>query len=144
MSMMDKAIAAWGEPLPDWIKALAEACDETSLRKTATKLAVSPAIVSLTVNAKRDRVKLDFVKGRVERVLMIITVACPVLGVININKCLEEQAKPFSSVNPQRVRLFKACRNGCIYFKPHKEKKNEHRKTTGTHRNQAARPDAAE
>lgn len=123
MSMMDKAIAAWGEPLPDWIKALAEACDETSLRKTATKLAVSPAIVSLTVNAKRDRVKLEFVKGRVERILMITTVACPVLGDVNRNECLQEQAAAFSAANPLRVQLYRACRNGCQHFRnsSHKE-----------------------
>lgn len=121
MSMRDKAAAAWGKPLPDWINALAEACDETSLRKTAAKLAVSPAIVSLAVNAKRDRVKLDFIKTRVEATLMITMVPCPVLGIIGRKKCLQEQAADFSPTNPLRVQLFRACRNGCRYYKEPKK-----------------------
>ena len=115
LTMMDKARAAWGEPLPDWIKALAEACDESGLRRTAAKLTASPAIVSLAIHNKRE--KLDFIKPKVETYLMMTLVGCPILGIIGREKCLREQARPFSTVNPMKVQLFKACRNGCPYYK---------------------------
>lgn len=118
---LNKALAAWGRHAPDWIKTLAEACDETSLRKVAERLKVSPAILSLAINARRE--KLDFVKTRVEAVLMISIVACPVLGVMGKNECLQEQAKPYNAANPLRIRLFRTCRNGCPnYTSTNKEK----------------------
>lgn len=122
MSMMDKSITAWGQNAPDWVKALAEACDATSLRKVAERLSVSPASISLAVGRKRE--KLDFIQDKVERVLMITTVACPVLGVIDKNECLQEQSRPFSAANPLRVMMYRACHGGCVHFytKP-KEKK---------------------
>jgi len=117
-SAIEKARASWGPNMPDWIRALAEACDETGLRKIAARLEVSPAMVSLAINRKRQ--DLSFIKYPVEKRLMITMVACPVRGVMGRDECLREQAKPFSSVNPRRVQLFKACRNGCPYYKEKK------------------------
>lgn len=121
MNMLDKAIAAWGTEMPAWVRTLAIACHGASLRKTAAKLDVSPAIVSLAINKKRQ--DLDFIKSRVEQHLMTVQFGCPVLGVISGNRCLEEQAKPFSSVNPQRVQLYRACRNGCPHFNSNRKEK---------------------
>ena len=59
MTNREKAEAAWGVPLPDWIEKLATACDGKGLRKTAADLSVSPAIVSLAI--RRGRAKLDFI-----------------------------------------------------------------------------------
>jgi hypothetical protein len=39
--MLDKAIAAWGEPLPDWVRALAEACDTGGMGRVAARLGLS-------------------------------------------------------------------------------------------------------
>lgn len=119
MSMMDKAVAAWGKNLPDWVRALAEACDATSLRKTAATLSVSPAIVSLAICHKRE--KLDFIQSRAEGKLLAHLVTCPVLGSIGRNECLREQAAGFSAANPLRVQLYRACRNGCPYYKETKK-----------------------
>ena len=112
---LHKAATAWGATMPDWIRALAESCDNSSLRKTAAKLRASPAIVSLAINNQRE--KLEWIKGKVEAILMVTIITCPVLGVMGINGCLREQAKPFSSANPLRVQLYRACRNGCPYYK---------------------------
>lgn len=121
LSAMDKARVAWGANMPDWIKALAEACDEAGLRKTAAKLDVSPAMASLAINRKRT--DLSFIKYPVEKILMITMVACPVIGVMGRHECLREQTKPYSSANPLRVQLYRACRNGCPHYreKPHAE-----------------------
>lgn len=117
--LLEKAVAAWGNALPEWVRALAEKCDATGLRKTAAQLSVSPAIISLAVNKRRTQ--LDFIKVKVENTLMVSIVACPVLGMLEKQECLREQAKPFSSANPLRVQLYRACRNGCPYYKERKQ-----------------------
>lgn len=121
LSAMEKAQAAWGTAMPDWVKALAEACDEQGLRKVAAKLDVSPAMASLAINKKRR--DLAFIKYPVEKVLMITMVACPVLGVMGRQECLQYQVAEFSPANPQTVQLYQACRNGCKYYRKTKEKK---------------------
>ena len=42
---------------------------------------------------------------------------CPVLGELSVDRCIRYQKQKFSAVNPQRVALYKACRNGCPHFK---------------------------
>lgn len=113
MSTQAKATAAWAGALPDWVRVLAEACDETSLRKVAAQLDVSPASVSLAIGGKRKN--LEFIKARVESTLMAVT--CPVLGVIGTNECLREQAAEFTGANPLCIQLYRACRGGCKHFK---------------------------
>lgn len=56
-------------------------------------------------------------KGNPERILERIaaefgfeTVDCPVMGEIPLARCTEERGKPFRATNPQRRRLFVACR----------------------------------
>lgn len=39
------------------------------------------------------------------------TVICPVKGEIPLAKCAEHKARPFAATNPERVRMYKACRN---------------------------------
>ena len=107
-----------GEP---WLLALKVACSRHGLRGTARELGVSPALVSLTVNGRRKNT--DFLKSRVESRLMGGERRCPVLGVIESNVCLREQAKPLVTCNPVSVRLFRACRNGCKYYET---KENPH------------------
>lgn len=113
-SALAKAHAAWPK-LPAWVRALAEACDGQSLRKTASRCNVSPAMISLAINNRRDN--WDFIKAKVENTLMVSTMACPVQGLISNYQCEQEQAAPFSTANPLRIQQYKACRNGCQYFK---------------------------
>ena len=118
ISCRDRAVAAWGEPLPDWVSALAEGCDRASMREVAVRLGVSPASISLAINKRRERP--EFVKEKVEAILMISIVACPVMGVMGKLDCDKEQARPFSSANPLRVHLYRACRGGCPHYREKK------------------------
>ena len=104
---MDRARAAWGE-VPYWVEVLATDCDKGSQRATADKMDVCPAMVSLAINNKWQ--DLEFIKARVEQVLMVVNVQCPVLGVIDIDRCHAEQVKPPSAANTLRIMLFTACR----------------------------------
>lgn len=114
MSALAKAQAAWGQ-VPDWVRALADECDRIGLRNIAGRMGISPAMVSLAINNKREN--LEFIKHKAEQKLMITIVACPYLGVLSVTECLQEQAKPFSGSNPFRVQLYRACRNGCPHYK---------------------------
>lgn len=113
-SALAKAQAAWGRP-PDWVAALAEACDGHTLRQTAKRIGISPAMISLAINNRREN--WDFIKSKVENTLMVTMMACPVQGLISSYQCAQEQAAPFSTANPLRIQQYKACRNGCQHFK---------------------------
>ena len=96
----------------EWIETLRAECERTSQSRAAARLGVSPAMVN---QALRGKYKGNL--ARLERLvrgeLMKETVTCPVLGEIGAKRCLDEQARRFASTNPQRVQLYRACRNGC-------------------------------
>ncbi len=105
---LERVQASWTNP-PDWVLALARACDAASQGKVAERLGVSGAAVNQVLgNAYRGRV--DRVEVRVRGELMKATVMCPVLGEISSRKCLDEQKRPFAATNPLRVALFQACK----------------------------------
>lgn len=114
MTARDRAVAAWGATLPDWLDALVTACDARSLRKVAESLQVSPALVSLAIR-NRHHARLDYIRSRVEAMLSVSIITCPVLGVIGVADCKHHQQQPFVSINPLAVRLYRACHGGCLY-----------------------------
>ena len=102
----------WGAALPDWIETLAEACDATSQNKVAAHIGYSAATVSCVIG-NRYTGDMVAVRQAVEGALLRTFVNCPVLGELRADRCLAEQRKPLSASNPQRVRLYRACRAGC-------------------------------
>lgn len=112
MSAIQKAQTAWGDELPDWVHALATECSATSQKATAGRIGYSPAVVN-TVLARTYKGDLTAVQQAVEGALLSATVMCPVAGDIPANVCLEYQRRPLVPTNSQRVRMFRACRNGC-------------------------------
>lgn len=101
----------WGEGLPDWVAALAEACQRSSQTRVAALIDRSPAVVSQVLRRKYpgDMVALeDLVRGA----LMAGTVACPALGTLPLNECRGWMAKArsFGNTNALRVRMYRACR----------------------------------
>ncbi len=98
----------------DWKEALRQEIEHSgkSLNVLAKELGVSSSKLSQVVRGiypgKDDDLKLA-VLGK----LMRQTISCPVKGEIPINVCDTYQKQPFSSANRERVRLYRACRNGC-------------------------------
>ena len=118
MSAVAKAAQAWAGLPPDWVDALAEACDATSGRAVAMRLGVSPATVSRVLGATYgDTAAME---RRVREILMTTRVICPVIGEIDVDTCRSNQNRPWSPVNPTFVRLYRACRT-C----PNREAKGE-------------------
>jgi transcriptional regulator with XRE-family HTH domain len=98
----------------DWLETLRQECEASSQVKIARRLGVSTAMINQVLKGvyKGNASRLEaLVRGE----LMLENVACPVLGEISKRRCLDEQARPFGATNPQRVALYKACRNGCDY-----------------------------
>lgn len=105
---LQRAAAAWGPNVPDWITALALECDATSQGKVAARLEISAAVVNQVLgNTYKGRV--ERVETRVRGEYMKATVTCPVLGEISTRDCIANQTKKFKPTNPLRVALRKTC-----------------------------------
>jgi hypothetical protein len=120
---LDRARLAWPPKMPDWVEALAIACDETSQKAVAQRIGRSASLVSSVLSAsyKGD---LKAVEALVRGALMRLTVDCPVLGEIAGSDCLGHQQRPFRSTNQTWVELYKACRSGCPNARPRAEEKS--------------------
>jgi len=106
---IDRAMAAWETPLPDWVRALAEAADASSQREVGRRIDYSPAVVNQVLGRTYGG-DLGRVETAVRGALLAETVDCPVLGPLAKDRCLEEQAKPFSPTSQMRVQLYRACK----------------------------------
>ncbi|EAU53559.1 helix-turn-helix domain-containing protein [Mariprofundus ferrooxydans] len=92
-----------------WIIVLRKACKINSQAAVATQIGMSPAVVNQVLKGTYNG-RLDNVQKRVEGALMGITVDCPVIGDIPLNRCIENQSRPFAATNPLRVMLHRACK----------------------------------
>lgn len=108
---LDIARGAWGAVLPDWVAVLAEAADRTSQTAVAARLNVSSSTVSMVLSCsyKADTKRIE---QRVRGQLMAETVACPVLGSLAADLCIEWQrkAETFHDTGQLRRRMYRACR----------------------------------
>lgn len=100
--------ADWPDGPPDWIVALAEACDRTSQRQAAEAIGYSASAVSTVLRARYPG-DVGRVESAVRGAFMAATVDCPVLGEIPTTRCLHEQVQPYAATNHVRVRLYRAC-----------------------------------
>lgn len=98
----------WGDDAPHWIIRLAEECDKTSQAKVAQKIGRSAALVNQVLK-KSYKADLTAIQSRIETVFGC-AISCPVLGLINGDRCLSEQDKPYRPYNHVMVSLFRACK----------------------------------
>lgn len=113
-TMSEKAEAAWGADMPDWVRELAGLASRTSLNAAARRLGYSPSTLSQTL-ANKYPGDLERIADTVRGALMGETVTCPVLGDIGRDACLAWQGKPRAITNAIRSRVYKACRSGCAH-----------------------------
>ncbi|VUX47883.1 conserved hypothetical protein [Candidatus Defluviicoccus seviourii] len=106
-----RAAHHWGADLPDWVAALAVACDAAgSQAGTAARVGYSGAVVSQVL--KRDyRGSYDAVEAAVRARIMGATVDCPVLGQILLEDCHNYQRAAGTGAREStlQVRLARAC-----------------------------------
>ena len=92
----------------NWQQLLHQKVDELGRRQVEHDTGMSKTTLSQVLNDKYAG-NIDNVAQRVITAYANLTVECPVLGQIQQKRCANEQTKPFSYSNPQRVKLFKAC-----------------------------------
>jgi len=109
MTYIEKVRDVCGNDCPDWIMALADACDHESQKSVAERIGYSPAVVN-TVLKGTYGAGLDAIELAVRGALLAETVECPVYGDLEGHRCLEYQRRKFAATNPVRVRLYRACR----------------------------------
>ncbi len=99
-----------------WLEVLREACEESSQVIIGKRLGYSKTTVSQVLGGKYTGDVARFQES-VEAVLMKRTVNCPVLGDIALSVCLSHQKRKFSTTNPMRVQMYRACRAQCQHSK---------------------------
>lgn len=107
-----KATAAWGEPVPEWVLALAEACNRQTQSAVADILDYAPSTVS-QVLSKTYRGDIGRFEQKVRGALLAETVDCPALGAVARDVCIDWQAKPYAATSQFRVSMYRACRENC-------------------------------
>ena len=113
---LDRANDAWFPSLPQWVAALAKACEISSQGQVARRLNVSRTAVSrvLRNDYPHEPARL---REKVVRELMEASVYCPVMGTITSQECQTWQgrvgAKP--KPNSQWTRMDRTCRCCALY-----------------------------
>ncbi|MCO5082615.1 MAG: transcriptional regulator [Rhizobiaceae bacterium] len=108
-TFVEKASAAWGEPLPDWIEELARLADRDGLAGAEQVTNYSRSAISFALNGKYTG-DIGRLEEMVRGALMQSNVDCPVLGEIGRDRCLTEQKEPFRATSRHRAQLFHACK----------------------------------
>ncbi len=111
---VERAIKAWGDAMPDWVRVLAQACDATSQRVAAERMRYSAPVIN-QVLAKTYKGSLEAIETAVRGAYLSETVICPVLGDLEKHACMDHQRQPFTNANPIAVKLYRTCRGGCLH-----------------------------
>ncbi|WP_119167083.1 transcriptional regulator [Algihabitans albus] len=102
---------AWNGEAPDWVLALARACDELGgHRQAGETCGISRATVSMLMRNAYDRDARQ-IEQRVRGRLLDAAVDCPVLGELRRDRCLEHQGRRLGDLgsSPMNVQLYRAC-----------------------------------
>lgn len=92
-----------------WFELLKLKVNELGRRVVESDTGMSKTTLSQVLN-KKYAGNMQNIEATVLAAYSNIKVACPVLGKIPTKRCKDERKKPFNSLNPIRVRLFKACK----------------------------------
>ena len=102
----------------EWFTALTDAVAATSQAAVAKRIGEKGSTLNQVLHGKYKG-RVDLFAQRIEGKLLGKTVDCPGAGdEISRDRCAEYQQKPPAATNPQAVRIYHACRNGCANFRP--------------------------
>lgn len=102
----------WIETLRDHCARRSQAAIVKELQEASGSRFPSPTIVSQVLNGSYPS-EPERLRALVEGLYEGAKVDCPVLGELGRDRCEAFQSAPFSAANPQRVALYRACRNHC-------------------------------
>ena len=104
-----KVTEAWGDHAPDWIVALAEAVNASSLSKAGKRISYSASSIS-QVLSRTYRADTGRMEEMVRGAFMAATVTCPELGEMARHVCVEWQKRPYSDASSMHIRMWRACK----------------------------------
>lgn len=109
----------------DRMALLKQKCAEMGQSAVSRALGYSATAVSRALSGTYNASSTALLR-RVEEIYGATMVFCHVLGEIPLARCAENRRKPFSAMNPIRVRLHRECKECSAYVKkPDREKKPE-------------------
>ncbi len=82
---------------------------EGSQAKVAQRLGYSSTTISQALSGTYGG-SLDALLAAVEEVYGTQEIECPILGTIQFPRCVAERRREFSTANPHRVRMYRACK----------------------------------
>lgn len=110
---------AWGEPLPDWVEALMQACSTQTQRQVADAIGYSPGAIN-QVLSKKYKGNLESIETAVRGALLGETVQCPGLRFeIDKAQCIAWQRRArgrLQAISATHTKMHLACRS-CSRFK---------------------------
>lgn len=108
---LERARAAWADEMPDWVEAMALACERTTQGKVARALDRSAAVIS-QVLTRTYPASMDRIEERVRGVYLNGQVLCPAKGELPTQHCQDwrDKAREFRMGNPERTQMYRACR----------------------------------
>jgi len=107
VSPLERIRTAWSFEPPDWIAALAEACERDSQAAVGRRIGYSASVVNQLL-AGSYRGNMAKVERAVRLALLPEQVCCPVLGPITSTDCVRHQRHP-SVVNSVKAELARTC-----------------------------------
>lgn len=103
-----KAEAAWGLPLPGYIKLLADACDRTNQRAVADRLGMSGGYVSRVLN-QRYAGSYEEAEKLIRATFGDERVNCPAFGQMSLKTCIRNRRRKHGSQNFMHLRFDATC-----------------------------------
>jgi hypothetical protein len=88
---------------------LRQAVNDRGQAAVARELGYSPSAISQVLHGIYGGA-LDNLMERVAETFGNGTIVCPVMGEISLRRCAEERKKGFAATSPQRVALWRTCR----------------------------------
>ena len=95
---LGRAVVAWGEDMPDWVRLLAEACDRTNQRQVGERIKRSSGYISRVL--RRDYAgSYDEAETLVRAAYGLENVECPVMGAIPLAGCVRNRRRTAPPTN---------------------------------------------
>ncbi len=104
----ERAIAAWGSDMPDWVRILADACDRAGQRSVGAKLKRSSGTLSRILNRNYPG-SYEEAETLVRATFAADTVACPAFGKIPLSSCVRNRRRKAAPINFMQRQFAETC-----------------------------------
>lgn len=108
LSNLGRAIAAWGDPLPEWVKLLADACDKHGQAGVADQLGKSSGYVSRVLR-KDYAGSYEEAETQIRARFGAEQIMCPLWAEIPLASCLQIRRRKLPPQNHMHHAAARTC-----------------------------------